>query len=343
MSTRVYSEWNPTRTGLPDGDRIAQFRFLLRFAILAPSGHNVQPWRFEIDRESESLLIKLEWSRVLRVSDPHDRLTFMSLGTTARNLVRAAEGFGLAADAQIVGEGDQAHVRVQLGDAPRDLAQPIDWIDAITRRITNRSSYYREELSEPLRNRLTDFEIDGVDINTYTTIDEKQTLADLTSTSSRKLINSKDFRFELAQYFHPNSTTSRIGMPAASQGVPGLLSPLAPHIVRHARVGTLFSIRDRRQLSRAPLIVVLATADDSTTSWISAGMAHEELFLRVTSERLALDTFAAATCDDHARAELARRMGLDGYPQILVRIGRAKKNNPARTPRLSVADVLTET
>ncbi|MBE8477388.1 Acg family FMN-binding oxidoreductase [Streptomyces justiciae] len=342
MAKMTFPEWAPQRTGFPTSDRAAQIRFLLRFAILAPSGHNAQPWRYEIDHESGSLLINLEWSRVLRVSDPNDRITFMALGTTARNFVRAAECYGLAADAQIVGEGTESYVRVTLTDARDDAEPSTDWIDAITRRISNRSNFYKEELSEPLKARLTDFEVAGVEVRTYTSADDKRALAHLTSISSKKLINSKTFRGELAQHVHPNTTTKRTGMPASGQGIPGPISPLAPFVVRHAKIGTWFSIKDRKQLTDAPMIVVLITPGDAPHDWIRAGMAHEELFLRTTSERLALDTFAAATCDDDSRARLAKRLEVDGYPQILVRTGRAKKQNRPHTPRLRIDDVFTE-
>ena len=324
MGKSIDPEWIPQRTGFPTSDRAAQIRFLLQFAILAPSGHNAQPWLYEIDHESGALLIKLELSRVLRVSDPNDRITFMALGATTQNFVRAAESYGLDTDVMILGEGLESHVKVALSDAPQSTRGTIDWIDAITRRISNRSTYYKEELSDPLRARLEDFEIDGVGVHTYTSASEKRVIAQLTSVSSKRLINSKSFRNELAQHIHPNTTAKRTGMPASSQGIPSVISPLAPHVVRHVKIGTLFSIRDRMQLTDAPMIVLISTPDDSTHSWIRSGMAHEELFLRVTSERLSLDTFAAATCDEESRAKLSSRLRLQGSPQILVRIGRAK-------------------
>jgi hypothetical protein len=343
MSTRVYSEWSPGRSGFPESDRIEQIRFLLRFAILAPSGHNAQPWRFEIDRQRHTLHIKLDCSRLLRVSDPTDRVSYMCLGTSARNFVRAAESYGLAPTLTIVEDDGEYSVRVELEDGPGDAdGTEIDWIDAISRRVSNRHTYSKEAISSAQQERLTDFAIPGVELKVFTSAGDKATIAELTARSSKKLINAKEFRRELSGYVHNNWTRAKTGMPASNQGIPDLISLAAPFAVKHARVGTWLSRRDKKQLTDAPMIVALVTNGESPHEWIRSGMAHEELFLRATGEGLALDTFAAATEDEEARKELAARLGLDGYPQILVRVGRPKKENSAvsHSPRLSVEDVL---
>ena len=38
-----------------DGDAGEKLRFLVRYAILAPSGHNTQPWLFRVDDEAIEL------------------------------------------------------------------------------------------------------------------------------------------------------------------------------------------------------------------------------------------------------------------------------------------------
>ncbi|MFC7136860.1 nitroreductase family protein [Halobaculum litoreum] len=42
--------WRVDADGFPAGGTVAeQARFLLRYAVLAPSSHNTQPWSFAVD------------------------------------------------------------------------------------------------------------------------------------------------------------------------------------------------------------------------------------------------------------------------------------------------------
>ena len=51
--------------------REAEMEFLLRYAVLAPSGHNTQPWKFAI--VPEGIEVFADYSRRLPQIDPDDR------------------------------------------------------------------------------------------------------------------------------------------------------------------------------------------------------------------------------------------------------------------------------
>ena len=67
---------------------------LLRYATLAASSHNTQPWRFELD--GDRIRVFADTSRQLRVADPDRRELFLSVGCAVENLVVAAEHYGYA-------------------------------------------------------------------------------------------------------------------------------------------------------------------------------------------------------------------------------------------------------
>ena len=69
-----------------------QLAFLLQYAILAPSGHNTQPWFFKIT--DEGIEVYADGSRALPVVDPEERELLMSVGTAITNLRVAAAHFG---------------------------------------------------------------------------------------------------------------------------------------------------------------------------------------------------------------------------------------------------------
>src|ERR1700756_4281350 len=71
-----------------------QLLFALQYAVLAPSNHNAQPWRFTID--DDTIEVCADRTRALPVVDPFDRELLISCGAALLNLRVALSHFGLA-------------------------------------------------------------------------------------------------------------------------------------------------------------------------------------------------------------------------------------------------------
>jgi len=56
----------------------ARLRFALNYAVLAPSTHNSQPWRFIVD--GDTVMLCANRTRALPVVDPFDRELVISCG-----------------------------------------------------------------------------------------------------------------------------------------------------------------------------------------------------------------------------------------------------------------------
>ena len=87
-------------TRASNADRL---KFLIRFAVLAPSSHNSQPWEFEI--YDNKILISLEPSRLLPVGDANNRQAIISLGCAAQNILIAADYYGYKPKLNFIGDG----------------------------------------------------------------------------------------------------------------------------------------------------------------------------------------------------------------------------------------------
>jgi hypothetical protein len=70
-------------------------RELVRYATLAASNHNSQPWRFRLRRDG--IVVLPEFSRYGPVEDYDGHELFISLGCAVENIVQAAGAFGLRA------------------------------------------------------------------------------------------------------------------------------------------------------------------------------------------------------------------------------------------------------
>ena len=65
------------------GTSIEKLKFLLRYAILAPSSHNTQPWKFSISEDK--IKVFADKNRWLKVADPDQRELYISTGCAIEN------------------------------------------------------------------------------------------------------------------------------------------------------------------------------------------------------------------------------------------------------------------
>ena len=82
----------------------AKFRELVHYATLAPSSHNTQCWKFQLEDRAISILPDL--SRRCPVVDPDDHHLYVSLGCAAENLIEAAKAQGLSGQVTFDDSGD---------------------------------------------------------------------------------------------------------------------------------------------------------------------------------------------------------------------------------------------
>ena len=85
--------WAVSEDDFPRGSPIeAQLGFLLRYAILAPSVRNTQPWAFSVQENRVHLIA--DFRKTQPVADPDRRELYISIGCALENLLVAAEHFG---------------------------------------------------------------------------------------------------------------------------------------------------------------------------------------------------------------------------------------------------------
>ena len=115
-----------------------RLRFLLQWAVLAPSRHNTQPWSFEI--EGDEVLVFADLARALPEADPDGRQLLMSCGAAAVNLKLAAAHFGLATSTEVVPahRRDGLVARIRLEERRATTPEAEEMFQAIPRRRTNR-------------------------------------------------------------------------------------------------------------------------------------------------------------------------------------------------------------
>ena len=323
--------WSVRESDFPArGSLDARLTFLLRYAILAPSARNAQPWRLAIAGRRVSLHADLE--RWQRVADPNQRELRVSLGCALENLLIAAEHFGFGHQVSYFGR-DQIHslaATVELNDAHQPAPyRPASLFHAITRRRTSHARYLSRAVSATTLGKLRACESD-LKITLLLTQDAtiRQAVDKLMLQADALLLADAGFRAELAQC---------IG--GGNFGGPWLMALLQQFAVAHLRVEGLLARRDHAALMSAPVFGLISVRVAGPEFELKAGQLLERLYLAATGLGLCLQPVSQLLEADEVKTRLSRLFGAGGVPLLPLRLGYGDPP-PQPTPRRALEDVL---
>ncbi|HET9492816.1 MAG TPA: nitroreductase family protein [Chloroflexia bacterium] len=306
------------RYGLPS----ARLAFLLRYAVLAPSTHNTQPWIFQVRGDRVSILF--DRTRALPVVDPHDRLATMSCGAALFNLRLAIRHFGYNCEVQILPDPHHPDLlaTVRLGGDAHPTEDEERLFAAITRRHTNRKPYSDRPVPRNVILALeSEAEEEGAWLHIVEDWSQREALASLVSEGDRVQWGDEQFRLELAGWIRPNVGEVHDGVPGRSMGYNPVMSAVAPAIIRTFDRGGGVAAHDRDLVEGSPLMAVVGTHGDSTYSWVEAGQAVQAVLLRATAEGLSASFLNQPVELSYLRERLAFAIGRRDYPQMVMRLG----------------------
>jgi nitroreductase len=132
---------------------LEEARFLVECAILAPSGGNSQPWRFEY--RDGGLLGFIVPERTQQLLDFQNRAAYLALGAAAENIALAAGTLGYAADITVCPDPSMLTLAFQATFTP-PRAEDSDLFDQIPLRVTNRKIGPRKPLLPSERTALVE-------------------------------------------------------------------------------------------------------------------------------------------------------------------------------------------
>jgi nitroreductase len=324
-------------------DSAARLRFLVTYAVLAPSPHNTQPWLFRL-RDAETLELRADHTRALPVVDPAGRALTIACGAALANLRCAAEALGEGLEVATLPDAEDPTLLARVGALGRrqpGVAQ-AKLLRAMTVRRTSRFPFAPEP--PPAELRATAIAAagarDDARLHWIEALEDRHDLALLIGEGDRIQMADAGFRHELAAWMRSRHGVTRDGMSGAAFGMPDLLSGTAALVVRSFDMGAGQAARDMALAEGSPVLAVLETPGDRAADWLAAGEALQRALLAVTAAGFTASFLNQPIEVPSLRPRLAQRLGLDGAPQLLLRIGRGPKPVPAA--RRPVRDVLRE-
>jgi len=320
------------------GGAAERLRFLLRWAVLAPSRHNTQPWIFEI--EGDELRVHADPSRALPVADPDGRQLVMSCGAATLNLRLAAAHFGHATSTEVIPghRRDGLLARVRLEERRSTTPEAEELFQAIPRRRTNRLPLDGREPPDGLvTGLLREARREGAWLRPIEA-QERRAVAELIAEGDRLQWSSSRFRWELALWTRPNRTARRDGMPGYALGMGDAAALVHPLLVRLSNPARDEAERDRRRATGCKALLVLSTSRDARADWFAAGEALQRILLRAAAGGLFASYFAQPIESPDLRRRLQDVLVDPGEPQVMFRLGYGFEVRPV--PRRRVDEVL---
>jgi hypothetical protein len=308
-------------------------------AILAPSVHNTQPWRFVLHGQGLDLLA--DRTRQLAVLDPTGRQMYLSIGCALLNARVALAAAGRAAQVARFPEPDRPDLvaRIVLGGG-----DPVDEALAalnpvVELRQTNRRRFAPDPVPDELVATVVNAAAaEGAVLHPVVRPDDRMALARLSQKADSQQITDPAYRAELRAWTN-NDPTRRDGVRAA----------VVPHVDGSA--ADEVPIRDfdsqgagwlpaETHSSAGQCLLILGTKGDDPESWVRAGEALERAWLEITRAGFVASLFTQVIELGALRAELSDELRLGLRPHVVLRVGRAPVT-PA-TMRRRLADVLEE-
>ncbi|MGR7920912.1 Acg family FMN-binding oxidoreductase [Zobellella denitrificans] len=305
---------------------------LLGQAILAPSSHNTQPWRFRLSASAIDLLA--DRRRALPVNDPDDRELTISCGCALMNLRIAAARRELGTHTTLLPEaadpGWLARVALVPGaDVPADQAALAE---AIPRRHSCRHPFEPRAIPETDIPRLVAAAAaEGAWLRPLTESGARAQLVSLIAEGDTAQWADARWRRELAAWMHPR----RLG---DGLSVPTLAVPLTRLLVRAFNLGEGVAARNGTLAESAPLLAVLGTDEDNPRHWLLAGQALQRMLLVACRQGLQAAYLNQPIQVARLRPCLRPLTG-GGHAQLLLCLG-YPHTPPAASPRRPLIEVM---
>jgi nitroreductase len=320
---------------------------LLRYASLAPSGHNTQPW--SVRATGPGLIIGSDPARWLPKVDPQNREMALSIGAFLENLLLAAPGHGYRASVVVTASSARDGELVQVTLTPAGETDR-DALEQIRRRRTVRSGQLRRPLSsKDLRELLGYFGEHGH----YFPLASKEGryLAEGTIEANRAQALRDDAQAELAMWIRFRNEDGRAhgdGLTPESMEIHGFAGWYVRHFMnRESVMGKSFRDegvdRVREQVASCGGWMVVTSPDGALETLLATGRRTERMWLAVRGLQIAIHPMTQLLEELPFREQIGKELGIRNPIQFLLRVGYVENYPEPVSLRRPVAAMLCAT
>lgn len=348
MSLLALDPWQIEESDFPvNGTTTEKLKFLLNYAVLAPSGHNTQPWFFKI--EEDVIELYADRTRTLPIVDPRNRELIISCGAALFYLRLAILHFGyedIVEYSKIFSPSKNPHLlaRISLGRRISTTGEH----HFLFRAIQKKHTYSHPLLARQIPLSLI-LELETAACAEYCWLEivpEKmlQTVINLIIKGDRLQKTDPLFSFELDRWSHSSKSFSHNGISAYPQEINESLDEIAPLISFTINSLDLKKIQPHQECKlaeTAPILAVLSTNSNTHQDWLAVGQALARVLLQANGNGIQASFLNQPIEISNLRLQLQNILKTESCPQILLHIGFEKDTHPK--PKRTLEDVLLTT
>lgn len=302
-------------------------RELVRYATLAASSHNTQPWRFALD--AESIVIQPDLSRRTPAVDPDDHHLWVSLGCAAENLALAAAAFGRRAEIEF-------DARINLLRVFLEPMTPVrsPLFDAIPQRQCTRAEYDGQPLPAA-ELRALGSTASGPGVQALLLVDRSRidAVTDFVIQGNTAQMRDAAFVRELKQWLRfseSEAVASRDGLFARSSGSPAVPRWLGSAMFRWFFTEKAENDRYARQMRSSAGVMVFVARSARPANWVEVGRAYQRFALLAASLGIRNGFVNQPVEVPSLREQFAQWLRMEEVrPDLVVRFGRGPLMPPS--------------
>jgi len=308
----------------PDQDSVeAQLKFLITYAVLAPSVHNTQPWLFRV--QDETVEIYADRSRALPVLDPTDRSLIVSCGSCVELFSHALDAHGFTWRLSVYPSLDNPDLVARFTVNARESDATIDErsIKTIRSRHTIRRGFAGLPLPSPFLEWLqTEAAHEAEGLCILEQFEQEGLILDALAEVERSRHEDIHYQRESASWMHPMRERSRDGIPLKKDEAD-------PTQTCWAR---------REQDDGTTTLGLISSRSTSPIAYLNAGRSLMRVLLIAASHGVNAAMTNVPQDADSMRQLLTTYAECDGEPIVLLRFGRTSRKMV--TPRRPLVDVM---
>lgn len=322
----VAEGWHDLPSPASLADRLSWYAAVARWA---PSKHNTQPWR--IVPHGSALQIWADRKHQLAETDPHQRELVISCGAALHLACVAMRSLGFQPIVTLLPDGEADLLAViEEGNRREPTALDEQLLHAVPLRRTDRGPLDAEQLSPSLPFELQSAAVaEGASFCLVAQAGDRATLANLVERADRLLVQRPAVNHELARWLRSEGDDRPDGVP--TDHTRGAAASYRAEFVQRDFSGPQSHPAHDRGGPDRPLVGVLCTPHDRIDDWLVAGRALASLLLVATTAGAAASYLNQPIEQSSTREQLATSLGLEGAPQLVLRLGRGGFVSP--TPR----------
>lgn len=324
--------WNISATDFSSSASLQErLKLLVRYAILAPSSHNTEPWQFRVRENRIDVL--LDFARWLKVADDDQRELHISVGCALENLLVAAEHFGLGHDSVLLPDANDPTLAATVNFSEQGQPcshRPSVLFEMIPVRHTNHQRYEDRAIPDDVLQQLQSICVeDGIRLHLTADPEIKRQVDDLVVRGDAIEFADPAFRDELGYWI--------------GQGVFGtgwLMSKIGKLAVSYIDMGKSQGQKDSDFLMSSPILGLISSEQDDRQSQLRVGQVFQRLSLLAASHGIWCQPMSQIVQVPQLKAEVAAFIPESGLvPQHPFRMGYAPAEQH-HTPRRPLDEVL---